>query len=467
MKLYNTLTRQIEEFTPLQDNAVGIYTCGPTVYNHSTIGNLSSFIFADTLARTLRVSGYDVKHVMNLTDVDDKTIKKGHETYPHDEPMAALKQLTEQYGQIFLEDIRTIGNAVDFVTFTKATEYIPQMQQLIERLMSEGFAYAADDGIYFSIEKYRQSGKVYGQLSEITENSTSTARVNNDEYDKESAHDFALWKAEKAGEPAWDFHMGGKNYRGRPGWHIECSVMSTASLGQPFDIHTGGVDLIFPHHENEIAQSTAGQDKPYAAFFAHNEHLLVDGQKMSKSLNNFYTLEDIKQKGFDPLSFRLLVLQAHYRTQAHFSWDNLQAAQNRLQGFREIADLRWQSIEDNSDASLYDEAYQGLIDDMQNDLDTPRALTRLNAFADKLKDSLVSIHHLKQFDELMAKIDGLLGLDLSTRKDITAEQKTLITQRQQARDSEDWAKADQFRDQLAEQRIAVRDTIYGPIWYRV
>jgi len=331
MKLYNTLTKKTEEVKPLKGDEFRIYSCGPTVYDHIHIGNLASFIHADALREALKAEGYKVRHVMNITDVDDKTIKRSREEYPDLEPKEALKKLSSKYEELFKKDMEEVGNDLSAIEFVRATDYIPQMQKLIKKLHEGGFAYIADDGVYFSIEEYKKSGKTYGQLLEVNSENTSKNRISNDEYDKESAHDFALWKKARPNEPSWDFELGGKDLTGRPGWHIECSTMSTDLLGQPFDIHTGGVDLIFPHHENEIAQSTAGEDDKYLAkLFFHNEHLLIDGKKMSKSLNNFYTLHDIKERGFSPLAFRLLVLQSTPHNQANFSLKILQAAQNRF-----------------------------------------------------------------------------------------------------------------------------------------
>lgn len=330
MKVYNTLTKKKEEVKPLDGKTVRIYSCGPTVYDHIHIGNLASFIYADDLVKKLRKEGFEVKHVMNITDVDDKTIKKSQGKYPDLPPKEALKKLTEEYTSIFLEDMNKVGNSVDDMKFVKATENINEMQKLILRLYEAGIAYIENDGIYFSIEKYKKAGKKYGQLLKLTEGNTSKARIDNDEYEKDNVHDFALWKASKESEPSWDFEINGRNMPGRPGWHIECSAMSVKELGQPFDIHTGGVDLIFPHHENEIAQSTAsGQEDKLANMFFHNEHLLIEGKKMSKSLNNFVTLKDIEDKGFNPMAFRLMVLQSDPHNQANFSWNILQAAQNR------------------------------------------------------------------------------------------------------------------------------------------
>ena len=465
MQLYNSLSKKVEPFTPLKDNSVRIYSCGPTVYDHIHIGNLSSFIVADTLRRVLKLTGHDVTHVMNFTDVDDKTIRRSRESYPDLEPLLALEKLTSEYSAIFLDDMAAVGNDLAGYTFIKATEAIPAMQELIRELHAKKFAYIADDGVYFSISAYKQSGKKYGQLVDITASSTSEARIANDEYDKESAHDFALWKTQKEGEPAWDFELDGQNLAGRPGWHIECSAMSHEKLGQPFDIHTGGVDLKFPHHENEIAQSTAGKDDPlYAKVFVHNEHLLVDGQKMSKSLNNFYTLKDIIDKGFEPLAFRLLVLQSHYRNQAHFTWDNLEASQNALNNFREWADLQFQSLNSEHLKTNYQEAMQSFDNEIAEDLKTPAALAVLNGMVNHAVDLGIDSGAIAQ---VLPVVDKIFGLGLTNRQDISSEQKQALTERDEARKNQDWAKSDELRDKLAEQGIGLRDTPNGAIWFRL
>lgn len=471
MKLHNTLTKQLDEITPLQEDALRIYSCGPTVYDHIHIGNLSSFIFADTLRRVASAEIQDVKHVMNFTDVDDKTIRRSQEKFADLEPMAALEKLTKEYSDIFLTDMEAVGNDVGALQLVKATESVETMQNLIRELYEQKFAYVTDDGVYFSIKAYRDSGKTYGQLTEITDSNTSEARINNDEYDKEAVHDFALWKKQKPDEPAWDFELDGHDLKGRPGWHIECSVMSSSALGQPFDIHTGGVDLIFPHHENEIAQSTAGKSNPiYAKTFVHNEHLLVDGQKMSKSLQNFYTLEDIHQQGFDPLAFRLLVLQSHYRNQAHFSWENLEAAQNRLQRLRTFAVRRFQGqLSDTGDGdwSTSTSAAYGMkiLPALENDLDTPGALVIVEQLLDELENNpQASSSEIASFVQLL---DQLFGLQLSKLPDISDAQKQLITDREAARQSQDWTQSDSLRDQLAEQGIGLNDTPSGAIWFRL
>lgn len=471
MKLYNTLSKTTDDIEAPDSGEFRMYSCGPTVYDHIHIGNLSSFIFADTLRRALQVSDTSVKHVMNFTDVDDKTIRRSHERYPDLDPKEALLKLTSEYSDLFLDDMKAVGNNVSAMQFVKATETIEGMQELIKELYDKKFAYIADDGVYFSIEAYKASGKTYGQLTEITSSSTSEARIQNDEYDKESAHDFALWKTQKGDEPAWNFELDGKSLNGRPGWHIECSVMSSQNLGQPFDIHTGGIDLIFPHHENEIAQSTAEQDDPtYAKVFAHNEHLLVDGKKMSKSLNNFYTLKDITDKGFDPLAFRLLVLQANYRKQAHFSWENLEAAQNRLTDLRAWADLRHQPTTEAMYPEL-DELFKNtkeqILEAVRDDLNTPLALSSLSNLVTFMASNPVPALEGNHTDGMLALLDDLFGLELGDRPDITEVQKELIQAREAAREAKDWTKSDELRDQLKDQGIGLNDTASGAIWVRL
>jgi cysteinyl-tRNA synthetase len=469
MKLYNTLTRTVEDFQPRQDKIVTVYSCGPTVYDHIHIGNLSAFIAADMLRRTLQASGFDVRHIMNFTDVDDKTIRRSREEYPDMAAEEALAKLTRQYEAVFMDDMAAIGNDTAALIFIRATEAIPAMQELIRQLYAKGFAYLADDGVYFSIDKYRASGKTYGQLVELTTANTSEARINNDEYDKASAHDFALWKLQKAGEPAWEFDLDGHRLLGRPGWHIECSAMSGQALGQPFDIHTGGVDLIFPHHENEIAQSTAGRDDAtYARYFVHNEHLLVDGKKMSKSLQNFYTLRDIQEHGFEPLAFRLMMLQAHYRSQTNFTWENLQAAQNRLKNYRAMADQRWQPRKNGTvTGEAFEAAQTAILAALQHDLNTAEALSALSALETAIDTGGITLASQAAFNDFLVWLDHVLGLRLAESQDISMEERQLLDKRQTAREAKDWAQADTLRDQLADIHLGVRDTPYGQVWYRL
>ncbi|HSX28817.1 MAG TPA: cysteine--tRNA ligase [Candidatus Saccharimonadales bacterium] len=469
MQLYNQRERQVTEFTSHQANAATIYSCGPTVYDHAHIGNLSSYVFADILRRALQLAGYHTTHAMNYTDVDDKTIRRSKESYPQDEPHAALAKLTDHYIELFLSDMQQVGNDTAALTFLRATDTIEEMKQHVSDLHTAGFAYVADDGVYFSIDAYQKSGKTYGQLLELTISNTSEARIQNDEYDKESVHDFALWKTQKDGEPAWEFTLDGQDLTGRPGWHIECSVMSRKALGQPFDIHTGGVDLIFPHHENEIAQSTALEANPIMAqFFTHNDHILVDGKKMAKSAKNFYTLTDIVDKGYDPLAFRMMMLQSHYRSQMNFTWESLDAAQNRLKNLRAFADLRFQPIVGDSETAPLDfiEYQQQMQSALLNDLRTPQVLEILSGLADARSNAITTAEQA-DFEATLRFVDDALGLKLLESSDITQAQKELLAARQKARQEKDWATSDQLRDELVKQKIGIRDTDHGAIWFRL
>lgn len=464
IRLFNTLSKTTEEFNPLDENHARIYSCGPTVYDHAHIGNLASFIYADTLRRALVSAGLQVKHTMNLTDVDDKTIKRSLSEDHTEEPKAALTALTTRYADIFLEDMEAIGNDVQALTIVRATDHIEAMQTLIRALVDAGTAYVAEDGVYFSIQAYKASGKTYGQLLTIDAGNTSAERIDNDEYDKESVHDFALWKTRRDDEPYWQFEIDGKNLDGRPGWHIECSAMSEATLGLPFDIHTGGIDLIFPHHENEIAQSTAiREDGRMAQLFFHSEHVLVDGKKMSKSLGNFFTLEDITAKGFDPLAFRLLVLSSHYRSQSNFTYESLQAAQTKLKDIRAWADLRFQNFESSDLQSNYVEAMPKLLDEMQDDLKTQEALKHLYGIINRTSEIGIDS---KTISELLPLIESLFGLKLLERQDINQSQKELLNLRQAARAAGDWQRSDELRDELHAQAIIVKDTNQGQVWER-
>ena len=318
LRFYNTLNRSLEPFVPLKEGQVGLYTCGPTVYNIAHIGNLRTFVFEDVLRRTLRDSGLRVTQVMNLTDVDDKTIRGAREQG------VPLAEFTRPYKEAFFEDLRTLG-VEPAEHYPAATEHIDGMVELIGRLFERGLAYRSDDGsVYYNIRKFEGYGKLSGvRLDELKPG----ARVSQDEYEKESLGDFAVWKAwdEADGEVGWESPWG----RGRPGWHIECSAMSMAYLGETFDIHTGGEDNIFPHHECEIAQSSGGEDRICARYWIHRRYILVDGKKMSKSLGNFYTVRDLVARGYSGSEIRLALLSTHYRTNSNFTLQGLNAARSR------------------------------------------------------------------------------------------------------------------------------------------
>lgn len=480
IQLHNTLTKSVQELASLAPELVTIYSCGPTVYDHAHIGNLSAFIVADTLRRVITANGFNTRHVMNFTDVDDKTIRRSHERYSELSPMDALRKLTAEYSELFLEDMRKIGNDTEALTFIKAADdaTIENMRHLITDLHAAGFAYIADDGVYFSIDAYKTSGKTYGQLVDLTEANTSSERIQNDEYDKESAHDFALWKTQKDGEPAWGFELDGHDLHGRPGWHIECSVMSSMGLGQPFDVHTGGIDLAFPHHENEIAQSTALTDNPtYAQMFVHNEHILVDGKKMSKSLGNFYTLADLITKEVDPLAFRLLVLQSHYRKPTNFSFENVAAAHSRLQRWRQLAALRWQThdtLEDDGHKDEHDASAKLLaaphaaLEALSSDLNTPEALRIIEEAFTVLEHTNLEEIQQSALRDLIMYIDMTLGLRLqASTEDISDTQKQLIIERDRARAHHDWVASDRMRDELHHQGIGLNDHPSGARWFYI
>ncbi len=451
MRLFNSLTRQLDDITPSSDNTITFYACGPTVYDHAHIGNLRTYITEDLLRRALRVSGYSVQSVMNITDVDDKTITRSQIEHPDAGPMEALIETTRTYEAIFKADLAALGVDVAAIQFVRATEAIPQMQALIQRIYANGFAYVADGSVYFNLRTYREAGNPYGRLVNV--DYSAQARIDNDEYDKAEAQDFALWKGTKDGEPFWDFSLGEHDLPGRPGWHIECSAMALDNLDeQPITVHSGGIDLKFPHHENEIAQVIAATNQDFARTFTHHNHLLVDGRKMSKSLQNFYTLEDIKAKGYNPLALRLLCLQALHANELNFTWDSLTAAQNMLGNLGAWADLVHQPEINKATADTRLGA--DILAYLAEDLHSPEALARLAA------------ETAAPTAELLRQLDALLGLGLAGRPDITPEQKQLIAERQAARDAKDWPRSDQLRAELSADGLEVEDTPAGPRWRR-
>ena len=447
--IFNTLSRKKEEFIPINGKKVGLYTCGPTVYNYAHIGNWRAYVFADLLKRYLKYSGYQVKHVMNITDVEDKIIREIKNQNK------TLKELTEFYTKEFFKG-RDSLNIQPADIYTKATDYINQIINLIKKLEEKGFAYKATDGsMYFNIHKDKNYGKLsHFKLSDLKIN--AGGRLKKDEYDKENAEDFALWKIwnPEDGEVFWETEYG----KGRPGWHIECSVMSMENLGENFDLHTGGVDNIFPHHENEIAQSECATGKNFAKYFMHNEHLLVDGQKMAKSTGNFYTLEDLKNKGIDPIAFRLWLYTSNYSTRTNFTIEVVKGSQialNRLKN--NFLDL-------GNEIGKIDKEYKNkFIKFLDNNLDSPQALALV---WDLLKDSSISNADKKA---TLLDFDEVLGLDLDKiekSQDLSVEIipdeiKKLITDRQQARDKKKWQKSDELRKQINELGYEIKDTDSG------
>lgn len=451
LKLYNTLTRKKEIFKPIKNKNVGIYSCGLTVYNYGHIGNYRAFVFSDILTRYLEFSGYNVNKIVNLTDVDDKTIKGSIKEGK------SLKEYTQKYEKAFFEDEQKL-NIRKADKYPKATEHIKEMIELIKKLMKNGYAYKTEDGIYFNVKKFKDYGKLaHIKLKNLKEN----ARVNSDEYDKENAKDFALWKFynPEDGKVFWETEIG----KGRPGWHIECSVMSSKYLGQPFDIHTGGVDLIFPHHENEIAQSEAGNNKKFVNYWLHNEHIMVDGKKMSKSLGNYYTLRDIK----NPIALRYFYLTGHYKSQLNFTMENLENAENSYERLKNIIENLIDSSNNptgnNASKSSakreevdinnsYLEEFKKAMDD---DLDTPKAL--------QILWKLVRDENAQGKIATIKKMDEVFGLKLLEKEKIEIPENIskLLKEREQARKNKNWKLADELRDKINKLGYSVDDTNEG------
>lgn len=430
-----------------------MYSCGPTVYDHAHIGNLRSFITADVLYRTLSsLENDEIMWVINFTDIDDKIIARLTRDYPDDSPEEARVKLTSRYEQAFRDDISKVGINPKTIKFVSATDYIERMQSLIRHLLEVNIAYILDGSIYFSLERYKQAGHKYGILQNV--DFAAEARPTDDQDQKEGAADFALWKAKKEGEPSWDFELSGKNLAGRPGWHIECTAMSTELLGPEFDIHTGGIDLKFPHHENEIAQN----EGRLARYFVHNEFLLVDNAKMSKSLNNFYTLEDID----DPIAFRYLCLQAHYRSQMNYTATSLNAAQARLKHLRRYSDeiALNQTKLAAKDSSGAVKAFESEFDAaMRDDLNTPAALAAFNHVEGRI--------YVRELLPILIKIDKVLALNLIGSKDIPQDIQTKLTSYDGARAKKDFEQSDKLRIELSDAGYNVSDTEHGSLISRI
>lgn len=452
IRLENTLTGKKEEFKPIKGNTARFYTCGPTVYNFVHIGNLRTYIFEDILRRTLKYNGYKVLQVMNITDIDDKIIKRANAE--HKDP----KEITIPYTEAFISDIGKL-NIEKPEKMPKATDHIKEMIALIGKLLKKGYAYKGNDGsIYFDITKFDE----YGKLGKIDkENLKSGARIEADEYNKDEVQDFVLWKARKQGEPFWKSPYG----EGRPGWHIECSAMSMKYLGESFDIHTGAVDNIFPHHDNEIAQSEAATGKPLAKYWVHGEHLLVGGEKMAKSAGNFYTLRDIEEKGYEPLDFRYLTLNTHYRSKLNFTWESLTAAKNGLNNLIRIYFSVKQEAAKGVERKITEIAVSKLKDfteAVSDDLNTSKGLAIL---WETLRDETLS-----PFEKisLADSFDKVLGLDLkekSVSKTVEIPQDVLILaeEREKARQNKQFGKADEIRGKIESIGYEVKDTPEGPV----
>jgi len=457
LRFTNTLTRRVEMFEPLSPPEVRMYTCGPTVYDFAHIGNFRAYLFEDLLRRYLKYRGYSVTQVMNLTDVDDKTIRGSSATG------VPLDEWTRRFKDAFFEDIDTL-NVERAEVYPTATEHVDDMVELIRRLQAAGHTYTADGSIYFRISTFPD----YGKLAHIDVDQLSagaSSRVDADEYEKEDVRDFALWKAwsEEDGDVWWDTELG----RGRPGWHIECSAMSMRYLGDTLDIHTGGVDNIFPHHENEIAQSEAATGKPFVRYWLHCAHLLVDNRKMSKSLGNFYTLRDLFERGYEPMAVRYALISTHYRQQCNFTFDGLEAAGHAVARLRELR-LRLSECRGDGDdpAVLIGDARARFVEAMDDDLNISAALGALFDFVREMNRRIdsgqVGTDGSKEALKFLAEIDTVLGVMGDKTADVPPEIIELVEQREAARRDKDFTLADQLRDQIAEAGYTVEDTPDGP-----
>lgn len=476
MKFYNTLTRTKEEFKPVDKKLVRMYTCGPTVYNYVHIGNLRTFVFEDVLRRWLKYRGYKLKQVKNITDVDDKTIRDSQK-----EKMP-LKEFTEKYTKAFFEDTDAL-NIERAELYPKATEHIPEMVAMIKVLLDKGTAYKASDAIYYSISKFKN----YGQLAHIDVTKLeagASGRVTADEYDKENVADFALWKFwdEKDGNVFWETEIG----KGRPGWHIECSAMSAKHLTDAFanntfapdkfgtiDIHTGGVDLVFPHHQDEIAQTEACVGKKLANFWIHSEHLLVDGKKMSKSLGNFYTLRDLMAKGYNPIAVRYLLLSTHYRQKMNFTLEALDAATVAVQRLNDFVLRLKEAHGSKNNAEVHDaiqkarlQFEQSLDDDLEMSPALAAIFDLMNMINRHLDSHTLSKQDAEAVTKFMEDVNTVLGVLVKEEK-LAPELQKLVDEREKARQIKNWARTDEIRDELKNKGIAVEDTPHGQRWKRI
>jgi cysteinyl-tRNA synthetase len=463
VRLFNTEARQLEPLKTLRPGEVTLYTCGPTVYNFAHIGNFRTYVFEDLLRRSLEFFGYDVTQVMNLTDVDDKTIRGAVEKG------CSLKQYCEPYIQAFFEDLKTL-NIQPAAHYPAATDYIPGMIELIERLLKQGVAYKGADGsVYFSIEKFPR----YGRLSHLEKRELQTGasnRVAADEYDKDNASDFVLWKAydpERDGLIYWESPYG----KGRPGWHLECSCMAMSLLGETVDIHVGGVDNMFPHHENEIAQSEAATGKTFVNHWMHSEHLLVDNRKMSKSAGNFYTLRDLLEKGYSGEEVRLALIGTHYRTQLNFSLSLLDASRASLQRVQAFIQRLHELPEGHHEAKDLPARLQDSLRDfaeaLADDLNISVALAALYNLV-REGNTLIDQGHLSAQDgqlvlAVLAEMNGVLGVfQLQPHQELVpADLEKMLAERIAARQAKDWKQADALRDAIAARGYMIEDSPTG------
>jgi cysteinyl-tRNA synthetase len=463
LRFYNTLTQRLEPFSPLEDNVVRMYSCGPTVWNFAHIGNLRTFTFVDILRRWLRARGYRLDHVMNITDVDDRIIQQALAAHQ------SLADYTAVYEKAFLEDCATLRLERP-EHLVRATAHIDDMAEAIRRLGEKGFTYESDGSIYFRISQF----PAYGGLSHADFSGIRAgARVDTDRYEKADARDFALWKAPKEGEPFWNTVVG----PGRPGWHIECSVMAMKYLGETLDIHAGGIDLTFPHHENEIAQSEALTGKPFARFWLHSEHLILGEQTMSKSLGNFYTLRDVIEKGGTPESVRYLLASVPYRKKLNFTFESLHSAATAIDRLRNYKlRLETEKFPAGASEALLErtrEAQHRFDDAMDDDLNTAEALaaafeyvretnTAMDAGEFRAANTAPALDFLSHFDSVF----DVLRASAQPTGISDDEIKARIDERNQARKARNFARSDEIRKELAARGVTIEDTKEGTRWKR-
>lgn len=480
LRFHNQLSKTIDSFTPITEGKVSLYTCGPTVYNFLTVGNWTAYVYWDTLVRVLQANGLEVTRVMNITDV-------GHLVSDADDGEDKLEKGAKRDGktawevaQFYTEDFLAGMKALNLITPThipKATEYIEQQLALVRILKEKGYTYQISDGIYYDTAKF----PTYGNFADLDlEAQKAGARVEFNP-EKRNPSDFALWKftpEDEKRDMEWatpaDLTTEGVERPGFPGWHLECSAMAMTLLGNTIDIHTGGIDHIPVHHTNEIAQSEAANGVQFAHYWLHNNHLKVNGTKISKSLGNGYTLQDLAEKGFDPLDLRLFILQSHYRTEGNFTFDNLTAARNRRLNWRNVAALRHQihdtlqtdaaNEEDSNTIGLY-AASKKLAETLSDDLNTAEGMAIIDTAFDTVLSSRLDTIHQHALVSFLETIDELYGLQLlETTPDVSDETKQLIIERTRTREAKDYARSDEIRDELSKNGIAVRDTASGPIW---
>ncbi len=475
IRLHNTLSGKTEPFVPQKPGKVRMYTCGPTVYDYAHIGNYRTFMFQDILRRFLKLRGFQLNHVMNLTDVDDRIIANAAAAG------VGIRDYTGKYVQAFFDDCKTL-NIETPEHWVRATDHIPDMVKLIEQLRQKSYTYDSDGSVYYRIAKF----PAYGKLSKIDLSGIQAgARVDVDRYEKESARDFALWKAPKPGEHFWETEIG----KGRPGWHIECSAMAMKYLGETLDIHTGGIDLAFPHHENEIAQSEAATGKPFVRYWLHAEHLLVEGEKMSKSLGNFFTLRDLFGKGYKPSTLRFLLASVPYRKQLNFTFDGLQQAANSVERLRNFAARlkqgKFPAGKQKEMGARVEQAAEEFDAGLSDDLNTARALAALfdlvretNIAMDKGKfrqgDVAAVQKVLATFDQVFAVLEDtdaeklrVLGYGAEGHGPSDAEIDQRVAERDAAKKRRDFATADRIRKELADRGILIEDMRDGSVrWKR-